>query len=143
MSHVTLPSVRDIQNIVTHDQESEFDGVTLAELWGNAVAHLPEIRKCHLEDDHTDVLRSVYTSLNLERVLAAYDFVCVRMAFVSLLALNQIGHPHVLRYLTSDTTQWLQSLGDKIQQIIPGEIYKRRVVAAPTFPPKTTHMWLH
>ena len=138
---VVLPSVRDIQDVVTHDQENEFDGVTLAELWGNAVSDLPEIRKCHLEDDQTALFREVYVSRSLERVLAAYDFVCVKMAFLTLLQANQIGHSHVIRYLATDTAHWLQTFADKIDQLIPGEIYKRKVVAAPRFPDKIEHGW--
>ena len=117
---VVLPSVRDIQDVVTHDQENEFDGVTLAELWGNAVSDLPEIRKCHLEDDQTALFREVY---------------------VTLLQANQIGHSHVIRYLATDTAHWLQTFADKIDQLIPGEIYKRKVVAAPRFPDKIEHGW--
>jgi len=143
MSQVTLPSVRDIQNIVTHDDDTNFYGTTMAQMWGNVVSYIPEMRGRSLAEDLTVLFEDVYQTKSLERLIAGYDLAAVRTCFVSMMQLHKVGHAHVIQYMAVDTMYWLERFNDKIEAIVPGEIFRRRLVSVPTIPDAVRHGWVH
>jgi hypothetical protein len=140
---IVLPSVKNIQDIVTHDDETDFDGYTMAELWGNVVSYIPEMRGRSLAEDLTEVFQSCFTSSAVERVMAGYDLAAVRMGFISMMHIHKVGHTHVIKYMSTDTAYWLERFNDKLEALIPGEIFRRRLIQAPGFPEKIEHGWVH
>jgi hypothetical protein len=140
---VVLPSVRNIQDIVTHDDETDIYGTTMAEMWGNVLSFIPEMRGRGLNEDLSALFADCFASSKLERVIAGYDLAAVRMSFLSMLHMHKIGHTHVIKYMSTETAYWLERFSDKIEAIIPGEIHRRRVVSVPSFPEKVKHGWVH
>lgn len=138
-----LPSVKNIQDIVTHDAETDVHGMTMAAMWGNVVSHIPEMRGRSLAEDLTAIFEDCYQSKKLERVIAAYDLAAVRMGFISMMHLHKVGHAHVIKYMSTDTLYWLERFNDKIEAIEPGEIFRRKLVSVPKVPDTVRHGWVH
>ena len=138
-----LPSVKNLQDIVTHDDETDVYGTTMAAMWGNVVSHIPEMRGRSLAEDLTAIFQDCYASTTLERVLAGYDLAAVRMGFISLMHMHKVGHDHVIKYMSTDTMYWLERFNDKIVAVEPGEIFKRRLVSVPKVPDAVRHGWVH